>query len=285
MQELNWTNAEGIHLCAAHWPVKKPRAVLTLVHGQGEHVGRYAHLARWYNTQDVAVVGYDQQGYGRSAGARGHAKNLDVLLDDIGQALDETRSRYSDVSHFLYGHSMGGNLVLNYLLRRKPNLSGVIATAPWVRLAFPAPLLKVFAGRVLSRFTPSLRLPNGLAVHLLSRDRAVVEAYQNDPLVHNQLSVAAGIHLLDAAIWLNHFAGVSPLPLLLQHGSADRITSAPATRELAGRLGGSVAYREWPGLFHEIHNEPEQEQVFQFTLGWMAANARLPSTAESSVSA
>lgn len=269
MEELTWTNPEGLPIHGVHWPEKKPWAAITLVHGQGEHIGRYDHLARWYNDRGVAVLGYDQQGYGKSGGTRGHARGLDALLDDIGLALDQTREHYPDARHFLYGHSMGGNLVLNYLLRRKPKLNGVVATAPWVRLAFPAPVLKVLAGRLLNRLTPSLRLPNGLAVHFLSRNPLIVEAYQNDPLVHNRLSVAAGIQLLDAAIWLNQFSGEITAPLLLQHGSADRITSASATRELAGRLQGKVAFREWSNLYHEIHNEPEQEQVFQATLDWM----------------
>ncbi|MEQ1745610.1 MAG: lysophospholipase [Saprospiraceae bacterium] len=270
MEKLTWTNPEGIPIHAAHWPEKKPWAAITLVHGQGEHIGRYDHLGRWFNERGVAVLGYDHQGYGQSGGTRGHAKNLAFLLNDIGQAFGQTQERYPDTRHFLYGHSMGGNLVLNYLLRRRPtDLTGVVATAPWVRLAFSAPLLKVLAGRLLSRLTPSLRLPNGLAVHFLSRDPAVVEAYQNDPFVHNRLSVAAGIQLLDGAIWLDQYAGDTPLPLLLQHGSADRITSAAATGELAERITGKVTFREWPGLYHEIHNEPEQEQVFQVTLDWM----------------
>lgn len=269
MEELTWKNAVGLDIHAQHWAADAPRAVMVLVHGQGEHIGRYAHVARWYNAHRVAVLGYDHQGYGRSGGLRGHAPSLDALLDDIGQALREARWRYPDVPLFLYGHSMGGNLVLNYLLRRHPDLSGVVATAPWVRLAFPAPLLKVVAGRVLRHITPALRLPNGLAVHFLSRDHAVVEAYQNDPLVHNRLSLAAGIQLLDGAIWLNGYSGTTPVPLLLQHGGADRITSAPATGALAERIRGNVTFREWPGLYHEIHNEPEQEQVFRYTLDWM----------------
>ncbi len=275
MEQLTWTNAQGLRIHAKHWPVEKPVATITLVHGMGEHIGRYAHLAQWFNRNAVAVLGYDQQGYGRSEGRRGHAKNLDVLLDDIGLALEESRRRYPDVPHFLYGHSMGGNLVLNYLLQRKPELAGVIATAPWIRLAFPAPLLKVLAGRVLHRFLPTLRLPNGLAVHFLSHDPAVVAAYQNDQLVHNQLSLAAGIQLLDASIRLDQYAGETPLPLLLQHGGDDKLTSAQATRDLAERLQGSVTHKEWPGLYHEIHNEPEQEKVFAFTLDWMRRVANL----------
>lgn len=269
--DLSWKNAEGLRLHAVHWPVEHPRAAITLLHGQGEHIGRYAHLAGWFNRHNVAVLGYDHQGYGRSEGRRGHARNLKALLDDIGLALDETRRLYPRVPHFLYGHSMGGNLALNYVLRRRPALAGLIATGPWVRLAFPAPLLKVLAGRVLHNLTPSLRLPNGLAVHFLSHDSRVVEAYQNDPLVHDRLSVAAGIDLLDGAIWLNRYSGKAPVPMLLQHGGADKITSSHGTRALAERLSGDVTFREWPDLYHEIHNEPEREAVFAFTLEWIEA--------------
>lgn len=269
MPELYWKNSEALQLRAIHWPVDAPRAVITLIHGQGEHIGRYAHVAQWFNAKSIAVVGYDHQGYGKSEGKRGHAKNLNALLDDIGLALAETRRLYPDVPHFLYGHSMGGNLALNYVLRRRPHLAGLIATGPWVRLAFPAPLLKVLAGRLLHHITPALRLPNGLAVHFLSHDPAVVKAYQDDSLVHDQLSVAAGIDLLDGAMWLDQYTGNAPVPILLQHGGADKITAASGTRALAERLQGDVTFREWPDLYHEIHNEPEQAAVFAYTLAWM----------------
>jgi len=269
MNELSWKNAEGLKLHAAEWPVKNPRAVIALVHGQGEHIGRYGHVAKWYNDHKIAVLGFDQQGYGRSEGKRGHAKNLDALLDDIGQLLEETRRRYSDVPLFLYGHSMGGGLVLNYVTRRDPVLAGLIATAPWIRLAFEAPPLKVFAGKILKKFMPTLSLPTGLASKFLSRDEAVVQAYNNDPLVHNQLSAAEGIALLEAANWLDKWSGVFSIPVLLMHGGGDKITSPVATKEFFGRVAGEVTHREWPGLYHEIHNEKEQEEVFEFTLAWM----------------
>ena len=279
MEHLSWENNAGMHIHAVHWPARPVAAVITLVHGQGEHIGRYDHLARWYADRGIAVVGFDHQGYGKSAGKRGHAKNLDAFLDGIEQASAETRRLYPGVPHFLYGHSMGGHLALNYMLRRMtggenpptlPQLAGVIATGPWIRLAFPTPVFKLMLGRLLYRFIPALSLPSGLVVPYLSHDPAVVQAFLDDPHVHFRLSLAAGIGLLDGANWLNRFRGAAPVPVLLQHGGGDKITSAPATRELAGRLQGDVTYREWPGFYHEIHNEPEKETVFQFTLDWMS---------------
>ena len=269
MNELSWKNAQGLRLFAAEWPMKNPLAVVALVHGQGEHIGRYAHVAEWYNRQGIAVIGYDHQGYGRSEGKRGHAKNLHVLLDDIGQLLEETRRRYPGVPLFLYGHSMGGGLVLNFVTRRGPDLTGLIATAPWIRLAFEAPRIKVIAGKILRKLLPALTLPTGLDANFLSRDQAVVDAYLNDPLVHDQISAAAGIALLEAAEWLNSYSGVFSVPVLLMHGGGDKITSPAATKEFFGRVTGDVSHREWLGLYHEIHNEKGQETVFEFTLTWM----------------
>jgi len=240
----------------------------------GEHIGRYAHVAEWFNKQGIAVLGFDQQGYGKSEGKRGHALRLDAYLNDIGQLLEETRRLYPGVLLFLYGHSMGGNLALNFVLRRHPDIRGLIATGPWIRLAFEAPVLKVMAGRMLRRFMPSLSLATGLVAHFISRDPAVVNAYKNDPLVHGQVSASAGIALLEAASWLNQFKGPVPVPILLLHGGSDKLTSAPATKELADRLSGDVTHHEWPELYHEIHNEPEKEVVFNFILDWMEARMK-----------
>jgi len=116
---------------------------------------------------------------------------------------------------------------------------------------------------------PTLTLPTGLAVKFLSRDEEVVQAYNNDPLVHNQLSAAEGIALLEAANWLDSWSGVFSIPVLLMHGGGDKITSPVATKEFFGRVAGEVTHQEWPGLYHEIHNEKEKKEVFGFTLAWM----------------
>ncbi len=269
MTELFWKNEQGLKLFAAHWPVKRPVAVIALAHGQGEHIGRYAHVAEWYNAHDVAVVGFDQQGHGRSEGIRGHVKNLDALLDDIGLLLEKTQELYPDTPLFLYGHSMGGNLVLNYSLQRTPALTGLIATSPWIQLAFEAPVIKVLVGKMLRRFLPTLTLPTNVAAHFISQDKKVVDAYKNDPLVHDKISAAAGIALMEGAEWLNTYSGVVTVPLLLLHGTGDKIISSKATKAFFSRLAGDVTHHEWPGLYHELHNEKEQKEVFEYTFKWM----------------
>ena len=269
MNELSWKNAEGLKLFAVDWSVKKPKAVIALVHGQGEHIGRYAHVAKWYNERNVALMGFDQQGYGRSEGKRGHANSQKALLDDIGLFLEQTLERYPDTPVFLYGHSLGGGLVLQYVLQRDPILAGLIVTSPLIRLAFQAPALKVIVGKFLRHILPTLTLPTGLAANFISHDPAVVLAYRADPLVHDKLSTAAGVAILEMGEWLDSFSGIFSIPVLLMHGADDKITSAAATKAFFGRVAGEVAHKEWPGLWHEMHNEKEQEQVFSYTLAWM----------------
>jgi alpha-beta hydrolase superfamily lysophospholipase len=269
MQEFVTNNPEGITLALRHWPVESPRAVMALVHGQGEHCGRYLHLARYFNEKNVAVMAIDLQGYGKSGGKRGHAARLDALLDDIEELLHTTRQHYPTLPVVLYGHSMGGGLTLNYTIRRKPDIRALVVTGPWIRLAFEAPAIKVLAGKLLRRFMPTLTLPTGLVANYISHDEAVVKAYQTDPLVHDKLSAAEGIALMEAAEYLDTYAGDMPVPTLIQHGGGDLITSAPASKDFAGRVRGSVTHREWPELYHEIHNEKNHLEVFDYTWAWL----------------
>ncbi len=274
MNELSWKNAEGLKMYAADWSVKNPKAVIALVHGQGEHIGRYGHVAKWYNEHHIALMGFDQQGYGRSEGKRGHAENLDVLLDDIGQFLEKVQERYVKTPVFLYGHSLGGGLVLEYVIQRDPVIAGLIVTSPLIRLAFEAPALKIMAGKILRRFMPTMTLPTGLAAQFISHDREVVAAYQSDPLVHDKLSAAEGIAIIEMGNKLNKFSGVFSIPVLLMHGGGDKITSAPAAKAFFGRVAGEVTYKEWEGLWHEMHNEKEKEELFTYTFEWIEMVAR-----------
>ncbi|MEY3195425.1 MAG: hypothetical protein RIQ78_1522 [Bacteroidota bacterium] len=269
MNDFFWNNTEGLRLYAQNWPVNNPSAVIVLVHGQGEHVGRYTHVAQWYNDHGIALMAFDQQGYGRSGGQKGHAAGLDVLLDDIAMFVEKTKAQFPKTPVFLYGQSMGGGLLLYFALHRQPGVAGVIVTSPLIRLAFQAPALKIMVGKFFRRYIPTLSLPTGLAANFISHDPAVVAAYKKDPLVHNKLSAAAGIALLEMGDWLDTFAGTLPVPLLLMHGAEDKITAAAASRAFSERAKGPITYKEWEGLWHEMHNETEKEQIFEYTLAWI----------------
>ena len=268
--EWTWYTADKTRLYAQSWqPDGTAVGVVCLVHGLGEHSSRYAHVAAALSEAGYVTLAFDQRGHGKSQGARGDAATYDEQMDDIKRLLAEASERYPALPRFLYGHSMGGNLVLNYALRRRTQLQGVIATGPWLRAAFDPPAWRVRAGRVLHKVRPALPQPSGIDVTAVSRDPAVVQAYQDNPLIHDKISLRVYFSCFDAGLWALERAAEFSLPLLLMHGGADRLTSAAASREFAVKIKDGCTYKEWDGLFHEIHNEPEQQQVFAYMIDWL----------------
>lgn len=268
--EFEIRSTDGLTLYGQEWtPEGKPKSVVCLVHGLGEHCGRYSHAAETFNREETALIAFDLRGHGRSEGKRGHASSYELLMSDIFQYLEKARQRDPTAPLFLYGHSLGGNLVIHYALREHPKLAGVIASAPLLRLSFAPPAWKTTLLRLMYRFWPSLSLPSGLETSALSRDAEVVRSYQNDPLVHNQISARLGIDMLEAGEWNLEHAAEFPLPLLLMHGDADRITSAQASREFAARAGETCTLKIQKNLYHELHNELEQNEVLADVIRWM----------------
>lgn len=265
----NLSSRDGIGLFACHWRVDQPQGVICLVHGIGEHTGRYAHLAAFLNRVGYPLVGFDLRGHGRSGGQRGHIPGFESFMDDIDLMLGWARQLYPEKPIFLYGHSLGGNLVINYLLRRRPALAGAVATAPALRIAFEPPAAKVALGRFMNNLLPKFSQATGLEVEALSRQASVVQAYVNDPLVHDRISARLFVDTLDAGYWALAHAAELKIPLLLMHGSADRLTSVGASQDFADRAGAICTLKIWEGFYHEIHNEPEQGQVFAYLQNWL----------------
>ena len=268
-EDFFWKTTDGLKIYGTHWPVTTPRAVIALVHGLGEHINRYVHLAAFFNKNDIALIGYDRRGHCQSEGKRGHTPNVEAFLDEIQTLLEKTEAYYPGIPVFLYGHSMGGNLVLTYALRRELKAIGLISTAPHIRLGFEPPANLVAFGKVIRKIHPAFTQSNGLKVEHISSDPQVVQRYIDDPLVHDRITSATGIGMLEAAKWLDNYTGKIPLPALLMHGEADQITSPEGSELFAKRVEGDIKLKIWPGLYHEIHNEKEQAEVFRFTLNWM----------------
>jgi alpha-beta hydrolase superfamily lysophospholipase len=261
---------DGIQFYFQGWqPDTPPVAVVCLVHGLGEHSGRYAHVAAALNTAGYALIGFDLRGHGKSGGPRGHTPSYGTLMDDIDRLFAEATRRYPDKPQFLYGHSLGGNLVLNYALRRTPSIAGVVATSPAIRTANPLPPAQVALAKVMNKLQPGMTMPNGLALDGLARDPAVIRAYTSDPHVHNKISVRLATGMLDAGEWALAHAAEFPLPLLLVHGTADRLTSAQATEAFAAKVPGDCTLKLWDGYYHETHNEPEKTDVLAFMIDWL----------------
>ncbi len=260
---------DGIHLFIRENIPPEYKGIICIVHGFGEHSGRYAHVADFFNKNNYAVVAIDNRGHGKSEGKRGHTPNFDTYLEDIDVFLMDTKQRLNDVPMFLYGHSMGGNLTLNYVIRRQPTfLKGLVVTGPWIELAFEPKPIMIMLGKVMRSIIPTFTQESGLIAEYITRDKAVVEAYKKDPLVHTKITASAGMSLTESAAYLNNFSGDMPVWTFILHGTEDKLIAQSASEAFAKRVK-NVNYKKYVGLYHEIHNEPEKMDVLNDILMWL----------------
>ncbi len=270
--EWKWNSRDGIQMYARNWKPSDPKAVVVLVHGLGEHINRYHHVAEAFANANYAMQGFDLRGHGQSAGQRGYTPGYESLMDDITDFIADARQRYPGLPVFLYGHSMGGNQVINYALRSPQAIKGVIATGPWLKLAFTPPAAQVMIAKLLNNLVPSFSLSSALDQKALSRDPEVVSKYAADPLVHDKISVRLYTSIYTNGFWALEHAAELKIPMLLMHGASDKITSAPASQDFARLAGKIVTLRIWDGFYHEIHNEPEKADVIQAMVSWLDKN-------------
>jgi len=190
-------------------------------------------------------------------------------MDDIQHHLSSVQKKDPGLPCFLYGHSLGGSLVLYYAINRQPKLSGLVVTSPGLATATPLPPVKATFANLLYKFFPTMTMSNGLELDGLSRDPAVQKAYVSDPLVHGKISARWGLDLINNGAKMLSQAGQVNLPILLMQGTADRLVNPQATHQFAQGLKGDATYKEWDGYFHELHNEPEKEQIIQTMVDWL----------------
>jgi acylglycerol lipase len=253
-------------------PEGKPKAVVCLVHGIGEHTGRYAHVGKAFNDAGYALFGFDMRGHGKSGGPRGHFPSLDVVMQDIRQFVEFQKQNHPGLPVFLYGHSLGGLMTLAFTIQYGQELTGVIATGPALRSALQEQKVKVTLARMLGTIIPRVTISSDLGVEGLSHDQAVVDAYVNDPLTHDKTSLGLGKTALTAIDVCFERAKEFKPPLLIMHGKADKITYASGSEDFAklvGETNKDVTLKLWDGMYHEIHNEPEKEEVFKVIIEWM----------------
>ena len=271
--EATWKSKDGIDFFVRGWePVAPPKAVVALVHGHGEHTGRYQHVAQAMTEVGYAFIGFDLRGHGRSGGIRGHFPSLDHAMGDIKDFFVFLTMRYPSLPQFLYGHSLGGLLVLTYALQSKSGLKGVIASAAGLRSEVHDQKLKVSLAKVMGSIAPTVLIPSGLDDTLLSHDPEVIRAYKADPLVHDRMSLAFGKAGLRATDYAWEHAAAFSVPLLIMHGTDDRNTYAHGSADfamLASRSNPDVTLKLWEGMYHELHNELEQAQILHFMIDWL----------------
>ncbi|WP_027391155.1 alpha/beta hydrolase [Aquimarina latercula] len=256
-------------LYGQYWLPTNCKAMVLLVHGMGEHSGRYSdHVIPELLSKQIGVITYDNFGHGKSSGKRGHCPNYDSLMDTIDAVYQKSREIVNNLPVFLYGHSMGGNLVINYLIRKKPEVTGVIITSPFLRLAFQPPKWKMTMGKMFQKIAPSVTLPSGLDVKAISRIADEVEKYENDPLIHDRVSTNFTLPIIEAGIWVISKAAFVEKPVLIVHGTADQITDYRASQEFAEK-NDLISFIPFKGGYHELHNDLEKEKFLLTITNWI----------------
>jgi len=272
--QSEWESKDGITFFAQGWEPDqgKPKAFVALVHGLGEHTARFAHVGKAMTEAGYALAGFDLRGHGKSGGPRGHSPSLDAYMQDIREFLQLMTQRYPGIPHFLYGHSLGGLLALAYTIQYGARLRGVVVTGAALRDSLQAQRAKLAMVRLFALILPKMTMASGLDISTISRDREIVEAYRIDPLVHTSITLGFGRAGLDAIDLCFARAKEFPTPLLMIHGTADKITYPSGSEEFArlvSEAGTDVTLKLWDGLYHEVHNEPEKVEVFKFIIKWL----------------
>ena len=248
------------------WHLEDPEKVICIVHGIGEYGGRFDRVAEVFRKKNMAACALDLRGHGESLGKRGDCAPRNSVLDDVSELLRYAEEKYPGKPIILYGHSMGGNIVLDYRARGEMNdhPAGYIISAPWVRLVRPVPPLLYKAVKLLSRIAPSFTIGSDINEANLGNPEKV-KPFKDNPMVHNRISALCAVDGFDKGIGFEDGTAeddrcAANIPTLLMHGSEDRICDVNGSRRIAKRLqaqGDDLEYIEWEGLFHEIHNGNE----------------------------
>lgn len=263
---------DGLSLATYRWTIPEtPRSVVVLTHGHGEYATKYEHVAQAFNARGHAFVAYDVRGHGRSGGPRGHSPSYEALLSDLGRVIAAAQAEWPGRPLFLYGHSFGGQVTLNYLIERQPALDGVIVSAPWLRLTYLPPAWKVTLARLLAGLIPAFTQDTGLDTAVpMTHDAALMAAYPDQHLVHARMSARLGVDAMARGEALLAEAGALRLPLLIVHGGDDGVFAPAVSREFFERAASAdKTFKVYPGLYHEVHNEVERAQVLGDILDWL----------------
>lgn len=265
------TDHAGRHVYTKTWlPEGKSRANIILVHGIGEYCERYQHVAEFLTGIGCGVYGFDHIGHGKSDGKRGCMSYADAFAL-INTFKEELTAKEPDVPVIIYGHSMGGGVVLAYGTQYPDRVKGIIATSPAVGMANPMkpPVVKLL--RILKKAAPNMTVSNGLPADGISHDRSVVEKYHTDPLVHDKVSVTLGLDLMDWGDRIAAWDKAYPVPLLVAQGSEDRLVDPVAAENFAVHAKGPVTYKRFEGGYHELHNEPNKQELFDLIAEWIGS--------------
>ncbi len=269
-----YASYDGMKLSGYLWePEKTPKALINLVHGFGEYSERYDNWAMRFAEKGFVVHAIDYRGHGKSDGKRGYINSFDDFLKDVDVLIKESKKLYPSLPQFIYGHSLGGNIVTNYIFKKEHQLTGAVISSPWYKLAFNPSSLMLILARIMNKLYPKFTQNSNLEVIGLTHDKDIIDQYIKDPLIHEKISVRMFFEIYNAGHWVLENTEYINLPVLIQHGNDDNITSYKASKvffEKAKDQRKNIDYKEWEGLYHELHNELEKDGIFDFVNDWIS---------------
>jgi len=268
--ENTFTTTDDYSIFERTWLAKHPKGIVIITHGVAEHSGRYEHVAQALVADGYTVVAYDLRGHGRSSGKRNYVNSFQDYLADLSLVLGRARERHAGLPVFLFGHSMGGGIVTLFVIQNQPDVCGLVLSAPSVKISDDiSPLLQKVSGllSVLAPKLPAIKLNSAD----ISRDPAIVAAYDSDPLNYRGGILArTGAEILKATRLISAGSASITLPILIMHGTADKLADVSGSKELyAAVAADDKTLKLYDGLYHEILNEPEQDQVKADLLAWL----------------
>jgi alpha-beta hydrolase superfamily lysophospholipase len=265
---------DGLALYYQAWlPSTPPRATLINLHGLGDHSGLYPSIAAYFPVRSIAVYAYDMRGNGRSPGQRAYLRHWDEYRSDLHAFIRQVRSWQAGTPIFVLGHSLGGLVALDYALQFPAAVSGVIASAPPLGKVGVPPLLMAL-GRIMSRIWPRFSLEVGMDLSGLARDPAVIQTVLSDPLFHRRGTARLSTEVTAAIARVQARAADLAVPLLILHGSADRMVPPEGSREFFQKVRHPIReFREYPGAYHGLFADYDQERVLGDLERWL--NLRL----------
>jgi alpha-beta hydrolase superfamily lysophospholipase len=267
----------GLEIFFQQWEVTNPKAILVIIHGLGEHSGRYGNLIDALQNRGIAIYGLDHRGFGRSGGKRGHVDSFMDYIYDMKIFVNMLKDKHPNKPVIMLGHSMGGVLALKYALTHAEDLDALILSSPGLVPAIKVPAWKKNLAIFLSSKIPSLTMPSGLDATTISRDKEVVKQYLADPLVHDKVTPRFYVEMMNTIDECINRCGEVTLPLLLIHGTADALVLDEASKIVYEKAKSKdKTLKLFEGLYHETMNElePDRKKVLKFLADWIVDHAK-----------
>ena len=242
--------------------------LVVVVHGLSEHTDCYDDLAEKFTAQSVGVFTFDLRGHGLSSGRRGHT-SIRNTTDDLQLVIENMHQRFPDVPIVLFGHSLGGHIVLHYAVNRNINVQGIIASSPWLKLANPPSPLIVGLAKWASYVIPWFTVRVGIKAEQLAIDGVGVRSAKTDPLLHQKISVKLFSDMWTNAKTMRCSRRRIEIPLLVMHGTADSLTSHLASKSFVQNAGENAVFKQWHDMYHDLLNDIRSEVVFRYMMKWL----------------